>query len=611
MADFTSSIQTVQGQVNPVQPVENNTTANAINSVGGLLGNIGAAVINANTYADQVKQAKDRAKPLGTLEQNILRNADLHDQGILTQDQARRNIRRMAAQALANHPMLQDDINNLVSKTMSTVGLAADVVTGTQEEQDKHTNQQKVLQAAQQNGYGSPNDPPEVQQKMAMVWQGVQLAKAQLNQQKDVIEFEKSQTELTNSRLATVAAKQGIANNAVTAQRNKIGLRQDIHKLNFTQNIADLTAKWEPQYVSQMEKIRNNSELTPDQKAAAYDGVQASMLSAATAVAIGADKGDAANSIANIFKARTDLYKAEALGTIKKEALTAELANLQLATQVALSKKDPAFLKATSISKLLPTGMTALQEIISNKAGDILSSHGELPGVDGGVSKIPASVVTDGTQQSVKDVKQVGAVLLENVKQFNSGNVKDPEHLKQLNTTMTNFVKSFAIHGTTATDATDLKTAVGILADSNLGLYLHNPQNTVPREVADKAHEIFNTAYKAELVPLFQDEFVNNDVKVGEKPAQSSFARAQGVTEDVNAPTPSQISVNFSDGRAVFVANDPSNNNAVAQASRLNKKVSPIIGQMVRAEAHINGSIDYDKYGNALLLSLENKGVGE
>lgn len=601
MADFTSNVPSVQAQVDPIAPVQNNVAAQAVASIGGTLGGLGAAVINANNYSDQLKQATYKSKALGTLEQNILRNADLHDQGVLTQDQARRNIRRMTAESLANHPLLQDDINNLVGKTLSTVGLAADVAAGTQQEQDQHTNQQKFIQQAQAAGYGSPNDPPAVQQQMAHAYQGVQLAKAQLEQQQQVINFDKSKVELGNAQLSTIAARQGIANNATTAARNQIGLMQDQHKLQFTQNISKLTQAYDPVFNKNMDDIRDNTKLSAEEKIQAYQAQLNAVQSSATAVAIGADSGGAADSITKIYQNRAQIYMDEASGKLTKTVADNTISNMTTAAQIAMGKQDPAFLRATAISKMLPTGMSSMQEIISNKAGNILASHSELPDVNGEVSKTPATVITDGTSQSIKDVKQASGLLLENLKQFNSGSINDPQHLQELNTNANNFVKSFSIHGTTAQDATDLKTAVQTLASPQFGIYASNPKNTVSKDFLDKAADIYKTGYEAELVPMLQKQFLNDSVIIGQQPDTSAYGAAKGNTVPNAQPDTSQIHVQFIGGKATFIPNDPTNKGVVAKVTQLNSDLSPIIGTMVRADAHLHGSIDYDSYGKMLL----------
>lgn len=604
MADFNVDIPQAQTQVTPVAPVQNNNAAQAVNAVGGLLGGLGAAVLNSAKYAEQVKQTKYKAHALGELQQNIERVQDLQSQGVMSQDQALRRIRLTTVASLANHPLLQDDINKLVG-TLTGTALQEDISKGTQAEQDAHTNQQKFIQQAQAAGYGKPSDPPEVQTQMANAYQGVQLAASQLKQQSDVIAYEKAQVELGNAKLSGIAARQGIANNAVTAQRNQIGLDRDKHNLAFTQGISKLVSSYDPVFNKNMNDIRSNTQLTPEEKVQAYQSELNKIQSSATAIAIGADSGGAASSITDIYKNRAQIYIDEASGKLHKDIADTQLANTTTAAQMAFAKSDPQAFALTATSKLLPAGMSTFQQVISNAVVKMAQSHGSLPDAEGHYTKVPATVVTDGTTQSTKDVKQYSAMFLENLKQYNQGDITDDEHIKQLSTSANNFVKSFAIHGTTAQDATDLKAAVETIASPQFGVYASNPKSTLPKEFVDKAADVYKTSYEAELVPMFQKQFLNDSVIIGKKLATDQLGAARGNLVPNLKPDTSQIHVEFSGSRATFIPNDPTNQGSAAKAAQLNTSLAPIIGTMVRADAHLHGSTDYDTYGKQLLEQIQ------
>lgn len=604
MADFNTNVQTVQGQVAPVAPVQNNTAAEAVQGVGGLLGGIGAAVINADTYNTQVKQAKYKASVLGELEQNVLRTADLHDQGIMTQDQARRNIRRMTASSLANHPLLQDDINKLVGTTMSTVGLASDVATGTQQEQDQHSNEQKYMQAAMQAGYFKPSDPPEVQKKMADAYQGVQLALAQLDQQAKVIAYDKAQVELGNAKLSTIAARQGIANAAVSAQRNNIGLQQDIHKLNFTNHAGDVAMAFLPKFDKDANDLINDKSKTPEQIQMGLDAIGNNVLDTISSVAIGADSTGSIPAMGDIFKRRLQVYKDQASGKLSADLAEQRLASLTAVSSLGLVSKSPDLLKVVSLSHVLPAAANVVQGNIANEAVKLLRANGGIPNADGSTSTQPGNPThSDPAEQ--KAVQQYSDILLENLKQANAGKVIDPQHQAEINNNFNGMMDGFGTYANTAKDATGLKVAVQTFAKPEFGLYASNPKNGFDSDASAKASKAFDQYYKTALVPLIRDEFLNASVVTGIQPSTSAYGAAKGLTQPEVKPAPTQVQPVFEDGRVRFVANDPTIEGADDKAKDLNNRVAPILQTMIKADAHLHQSTNYKFYYEELMNTIQ------
>lgn len=603
MADFTTNVQPVQGQIAPVAPVQDNTAAEAVQGVGQLLGGLGAAVINANTYAQQVKQQKYKASALGDLQQNIMRVQDLQQQGVMTQDQALRRIRLTTASSLANHPLLQDDINKLVG-TLTGTALQEDISKGTQAEQDQHSATQKYMEAALQAGYFKPTDPPEVQRKMADAYQGVQLALAQLKQQSDVLAYQKSQVELGNAKLSTIAAKQGIANAAVTAQRNNIGLQQDIHKLNFTNHAGDVALSFLPKFDKDANDLINDKSKTPEQIQMGLDAIGNNVQDTISGIAIGADSTGSIPAMGDIFKRRLQVYKDQASGKLSADLAAQQLTNLTAVSSLALVNKSPDLLKLTSLSHVLPAAANVVQGNIANEAVKLLRNNGAIPDSNGNTPTVPGNPThSDAAEQ--KAVQQYSNILLENLKQANSGKVVDPEHQAEINNNFNNMMAGFGTYAGTTKDATGLKVAVQTFAKPEFGLYASNPKNGFDADASEKAGKAFDQYYKTALLPLIQNEFEHASVVVGTMPSTSAYGAAKGLTQQKVVPAPTQIHPVFADGRVRFVADDPTIAGANDKATDLNNRVAPILQTMIKADAHLHQSTNYEFYYNELLNTIQ------
>jgi hypothetical protein len=606
LADFNADIPQVQSPITPVQPVSNNTAAMAINAGGGLLGGLGAAVINSANYATQLAQMKYKANALGELQQNIERVQDLQSQGVLSQDAALRNIRRTTVSSLANHPLLQDDINKLVG-TLTGTALQHDVENGTYAEQEQRTLQNKFISDAQAAGYGSPNDPPAVQQQMAHAYQGVQLAAAQLKQQSEVVAFQKSQVELGNAKLATIAANQNIGNNAITTQRNKIGLTQDINKLNFTQGVGNLAANLTPKFNADLDQIHNDTTLTPEQKQMKYDSVINNISDAVTGVAVGADSTGSINAISDIFKRRVQVYKDQDSGKIAADAAQTQLSNLLTTSQLALANKNPEVLQLAAVSKTFPAAANILQGDIAGQAVKLLQTNGGLPDANGNFPTTPGNPV-HSTPTEQKSVQQYSDILRENLRQVNSGVKMDPDHQKEINSNFNNMMAGFGVYAGTAADATGLKTAVQTFASPEFGLYASNPKNGFDADASDKASKAFDQYYKTSLVPLLQDSFLNSQVVVGSKmnpnPATALLTNQPLIVADT-APATSKIHTDFANGSVRFVPNDPTDQNSVSASNDLNTKIAPILQTTIKADAHLHQSTNYEFWYNDLMNTIQ------
>lgn len=603
MADFNTNVQPVQGQVAPVAPVQNNTAAESIQGVGGLLGGLGAAVINANTYGQQIKEQKYKANALGTLQQNIMRVQDLQQQGIMTQDQALRRIRLTTAQSLANHPLLQDDINKLVG-TLTGTALQSDIEKGTQAEQDQHTNEQKFISQAQAAGYGSPSDPPEVQQKMAHAYQGVQLALAQLDQQSKVIAYDKAQVELGNAKLSTISARQGIANNNISLQKNQLELEKARHQMNFTNHAGDVALAFLPKFDKDANDLINDKSKTPEEIQRGLDAIGNNVQDTISGIAIGADSTGSIPAMGDIFKRRLQVYKDQASGKTSADVAAQQLTNLTAVGSLALVSKSPDLLKLTSLSHVLPAAANVVQGNIANEAVKLLQKNGGIPNPDGTTSPTSGNPThSDPAEQ--KAVQQYSNILLENLKQANAGKVIDPQHQAEINNNFNGMMDGFGTYANTAKDATGLKVAVQTFAKPEFGLYASNPKNGFDADASAKASKAFDQYYKTALLPLFQDEFKNASVVVGRKPATDTFGAAKGLTNPDVRPVPTEVHPEFADGRVRFVANDPTIAGANDKATDLNNRVAPIIQTMIKADAHLHQSTNYEFYYNDLMNTIQ------
>jgi hypothetical protein len=136
-----------------------------------------------------------------------------------------------------------------------------------------------------------------------------------------------------------------------------------------------------------------------------------------------------------------------------------------------------------------------------------------------------------------------------------------------------------------------------------IGKYLANPAHGVDKELQDKAANAYRAYYVTKVIPLIKDEYENTYVQTGIKASSNPKTGIQAEYTPrgkVIAPVYNNGTISFQ-----FIGDQSQNTSAVQQAVKdMNKKISPILNTMVRADAHLNSSTNYDQYANDILGSL-------
>lgn len=616
MADFNNNVQDVNPRVDTVAPVQDNTTAQAVGATTGLLGGLGAAVVNSQVYGQQLAAAKEKSRVLGGFEENLLRVADLHDQGVMSQDAARRNVRRLTASALANHPTLQGDVNDLVGKVLSTKGLGENVASGTQQEQDQRVLNMKFLQDAQNDGFGRPSDPPEVQAQMANAHQAYKLQLQQLQLSGAQMEQKIKANNVVSSGLSITSAQQSISTGAINQQRARLGLVQDQAEATFRSAGANLVSNYVPKFNQDLDDIDKNTALTPQQKVIASQNLLATVKQTVTGLALQGNSINDAAALTDTFTKRAEIQQQVWTGALDKTVADTKLHNVQTIEQQRLIDSSPQVLRLTAISNLVPPAAQFLQIPIGKSLTELFTKNGQLPDVNGNVSTQPGNP-THHTDDEKKDVDQYGKMLNGVLATINSGAEKDPAVMQEVHNNVQGVLKGLTVYGPTANDATALNGVVGLIANPAFGKFAQSNQGTLDADSQEKAQQVFRNYYQSQVIPLVQDQFLNNKVSIGNKPGDpNTIAGMQGRDVPDERETDAVIHTEFIGSSMRFVPNNMANSAVVDKAKDLNNRVAPVINTMIRADAHLHGSTDYKQYYDANMSFIApevtpNSGSGE
>lgn len=108
--------------------------------------------------------------------------------------------------------------------------------------------------------------------------------------------------------------------------------------------------------------------------------------------------------------------------------------------------------------------------------------------------------------------------------------------------------------------------------------------------------EAIGNHYHEEVRTLIAREFTNNSVTLFEEGEEPTFTMMGGISGGgtlTTTPTPDMVRVEVTPNGVNFVAHDKNNSEAVRSAKHLNRQVKPLVNQVVKSAAHLEGRTDY------------------
>src|ERR1700749_282561 len=205
MADFQSGVNPVQTQSAPLiaTPVDA-SAANAIKTAGNFTSVVGTTLAQGAAQGKLIEQKTNEANFMSNYSQDLLRVADLEQQGVLKPDQALRQYRLRTARMIANHPLMQEDIFKTYGSIVEKAGLGLNVAKDYQQEQDNANNLRM--------------------QALTEAHQRFLFNQSQIDASNKLLEHKTKENQLVSSGLQIQNERASIANQSITMQRNRIGL---------------------------------------------------------------------------------------------------------------------------------------------------------------------------------------------------------------------------------------------------------------------------------------------------------------------------------------------------------------------------------------------------
>lgn len=557
MADFGPSATQLPGPQNagsdPIAPVTQEISppnwGAAISSIGATVGNL------AGNYAKQQKLTSDNAFLSQQAQKVAVINQGV-DQGTVSTTEADTRLRTIYNGALAARPDLYQQISGIHSAFVASTA-SGDVETAKASAQKQRDAD---IGAASSAGYDIPKNATQAQ-----IDSIVSAHKQVIRTTADIAAQDKANAE---------KRAQGTYDQAIAERENK-----DM----VVQNINQLTGSNINAFYNQIQAIRADASLSPQDKALRIN--QASSTYEGAINAIGAKNPElvagAKGLFENMKKAGLDYIDP----TKDAASSTAQLADILNTTKIS-ALADPKFRAVVSVSQLMGSSFAASDLLKAQQAGPIvnaLSGKFQTPVTNGQPSGYTTPIIGN------PDV-EAGALtfLKSSLRGINSGAYTDPvkakvEAANGINGVLAEVGKMAA---SPATSAKDLKGVANFLSSDEYAGWVKTGKVDAVSQHA--ALTVFQKTYFPAVTDALGDRLSKELVPASEDGTQSSISMAQGLT------------IKNDNGVLTFVPKPGVNltpQQVVAEQATIKnlQEVTQSLNTMVHVGSHLEGSTDYSK----------------
>ena len=609
MADFSTPISgPPQGSVTPAQPVTDNSSLIAINSIA----NIGSKLLSAGATVIQNKQAVDQQNNLNNVvtsfSQKQLKLADAVEQGAMSSQEARMRMRKNYTDEISNNPSLTKILASTQADIINTAGLGKIVAEGTEQEKINVALQKEASLA----GWIKPSASQEEQQAGIAAYSQFKRHEADINAQSNALQ-------LANAQVGYQRAKIGLATDRIqqvtagysqqTAKINLVEARQQQQSRQAVGGIADSYNFKFNQDLQQIEDKLSRNEITRQEAIQLADQQYATITQLTSSVGRDAG-GDYVNNITAPMRMRYENSIKFFNGEIDKQILSNENERT-VALQMKNQLGNPKVAQVVATSRLLGNANLALIPGVNEAVMSILDKNNN-------VETKPADVLPD-TPEEKADVGNYLGILKSSMSSYDTGVTQGPkeETQEQLNANITNVLKGIDVHSVAVNNPAEYNQVVDFLASPEFGKFT-SKGGGVYQDAAQSASTILQTQYIDQVLPLLKKEYESTYI-----PSRSS-STYQAATGPVNetqpssaTPTTSQIKPFFSGGGVVFRAEGPDANSPQVRnkVKDLNAKVGSVMNKLLRMDAHLSGNTNYkasyDKYSEAIFGVKQDATKGE
>jgi hypothetical protein len=608
MADFSTDVQPIVAQpMEPIRPTTINPAAMGLNSMGSILGSIVPGVRENMMYQRELAMRNRIQGVQADYSQHLLQIADAVDQGKMSSVQAKMQSRSLFYQYVGNYPNMTSELLQTHKDVMADAGLGSDISQGTQAEQ----LQNQMRQSAAKDGFIPAGADIDTANRGTQMWQQFQLAGHALAQSQQELEYQRGQIGLVKDNVDLQAARQNYVTGGIDQQAARLNLAMKNQQFTSQNAIASgaQALQWKVNNdLMGIDKDLQAGIITPQQAQMRAQQSWASAQSTISQVAPAAG-ADYVNNMTAPMKTLVGSYMDKFSGKVDAQTAQNQVDAAMAHNQVLAINSSPLFAKVAAESKLFPQIVQPFQDVLTNQ---VLSNLGQNTGQ---VNGVPNPV--DGTPDTQNYLK----ILTNLENQHNGGQLpNDQQTLAEFHQGIHNLVSGVSVYGPTASDPTKLNAIIQHFADPAFGKYMSSSANASHIDPNDltQVKNIIDRQYTSTLAPLFANEFRNAKVQVGTRPADpdnGEMAMASLGADMPNMETvPTNIHPEFNGSGISFVPNDPSNPDARSKSRDLNNNLAPVFNNIMRANANLDGTRDYQKAYTDLLgkvyerMGLDNSG---
>lgn len=601
---FDTNIAQTSGVVNVAPPhaVEDSSTADLI----GQLGNVGVAVadqaqrstiagIAANQKAVGQANVANYTVQLGKIQQAVA-------QGAMTSSSARSRIRDLRGSTIANNPSLLPQIDSATTSFLSDSGLGSDIVKGTDTEQQRA----KIIGNMANDGWNITPDMDQSQQdNLISAWQTQKLAQQQLQITAQQIAVTRGQIGITSDKLGVQQKQQSLVTGELTQQNDRLILQQRMLQTSANQAVFNGANGWTTNFQAKMNNILagyNSSGKSPADQQAAVDQINlelAQVTSVASKAGIGGDQ-NVIDQAVGPMKALATAGIGFVTGKIETQGLKDATENAKnSAMLLAIHAADEKSRKILGIAMAAPGMSSSFQtKLVDGAVLQMLGENSQEPGQNPRAG-VDTSVGRDNPNYGSVNDYLSGVKTM--VQKSNLGTL-DPQSEHLLANNITNMASGLLNGNTKAKIPSDYNSIFSFLADPAVNAYAVKHPEVIKAAGFNNVADLVNSQYIKNVEPLIKQEWQQATTPQGKgaldfnTTTSTPYGPAPTFRQGEVART-SVTHVEFTGSGVRFVAD---NNDPQTQASvnQLNAKVAPIMGNLIKASATLQGTSNYRKVWN-------------
>ena len=449
-------------------------------------------------------------------------------------------IRQKYQQALGSGDIPVDDLRKLTS---DFIDVGQVVKEGTQEEQRKAA----AVQAAFDAKWITPNmSPQEIEQATANYFQFEQ-AGAKLKRQKEIAETG------------------GVVRR--NSQRIALGELNEAYTTKFRSDTQEVIRLMQTGQLSNEEAVQQlNTQ---------WESIQSFISSQ------GSEAGS--DFLTNMTAPMRSMYD-NAL-KVADGSMSLKVYQNQVEKNIAMANLtmtgDPEIARIAAASRLLPNSDVLLTKPITDAVIRVMGQNSD-------PSKKPADLTDPDQKVATGDYF---TTVRQNITSLREGTALDPEESQtQVDTNLMKIIEGVGFYGSAVESPSDLNQVIDFISDPSVGKYLQE-RGGVPADVAEEAKVMYTEAYRNPAIQAVVSEFESAKTTIN-----GMFPGSQ-VT--LNTPTADAIIPVFSGAGVRFLASpdvNPKFRKAIQmKVKQLNKDAAPTINRLIRTDAHLQGTTDYQK----------------